>query len=99
MKHYKTPDNQIFAYELDGSQDYLIEPNMVEITIEERDELIQLNEQAIFDALPYQEKRRLSYPPIDQFMEGLVYGDEAKMQAYINQYRAVDLAYPAPDSE
>jgi hypothetical protein len=24
MKLYKTEDNQIFAYELDGSQDYLI---------------------------------------------------------------------------
>jgi hypothetical protein len=35
MKHYKSPDNAIYAYELDGSQDYLIPSDFVFITDEE----------------------------------------------------------------
>jgi hypothetical protein len=36
MKLFKTQDNQIFAYELDGSQDHLI-GNKIPITQEEAD--------------------------------------------------------------
>ncbi len=36
MKHYKDPDtNEIYAYELDGSQDEWIKPNLVAITNDE----------------------------------------------------------------
>jgi 2,4-dienoyl-CoA reductase-like NADH-dependent reductase (Old Yellow Enzyme family) len=39
MKLFKTEDNQIFAYELDGSQDYLI-GDKTPITQEEADAII-----------------------------------------------------------
>lgn len=39
MKLFKTQDNQIFAYELDGSQDYLI-GDKTPITQEEADAII-----------------------------------------------------------
>lgn len=39
MKLYKTQDNQIFAYELDGSQDHLI-GDKTPITQEEADVII-----------------------------------------------------------
>jgi hypothetical protein len=32
MKHYLSPTNQIFAYELDGSQDHLIPEDYTTIT-------------------------------------------------------------------
>lgn len=35
MKYYKSPTNQPFAYEQDGSQDHLIPSDFVEITQEE----------------------------------------------------------------
>ncbi|PHM32020.1 tail fiber assembly protein [Xenorhabdus szentirmaii] len=35
MKHYKSKDNQIHAFESDGSQDAWIEPDFVPITEEE----------------------------------------------------------------
>lgn len=35
MKYYKSPQNQPFAYELDGSQDHLIPADYVQITEEE----------------------------------------------------------------
>ena len=39
MKLYKTEDNQIYAYELDGTQDHLI-GDKTPITQEEADEII-----------------------------------------------------------
>jgi hypothetical protein len=39
MKLYKTEDNKIFAYELDGSQDHLI-GDKTPITQKEADEII-----------------------------------------------------------
>jgi hypothetical protein len=35
MKNYKSPDNKLFAYEVDGSQDHLIPNDYVAITKEE----------------------------------------------------------------
>jgi hypothetical protein len=37
MKHYKSPNNTIYAYELDGSQDHLIPADFVAISNEEAD--------------------------------------------------------------
>ena len=46
MKHYKSPDNDIYAYELDGSQDDLIPADFVAISNEEADEIRQAQAQA-----------------------------------------------------
>jgi hypothetical protein len=35
MKLYKSPDNKVYAYEADGSQDHLIPENFAAITEEE----------------------------------------------------------------
>lgn len=35
MKLYKSPDNKVYAFETDGSQDHLIWKNFVSITEEE----------------------------------------------------------------
>ncbi len=35
MKHYINKNNEIFGFELDGSQDHLITDDMVEISLEE----------------------------------------------------------------
>lgn len=37
MKLYKSPDNEIYAYELDGSQDHLIPDDFVALTQAEID--------------------------------------------------------------
>jgi hypothetical protein len=47
MKLYKSPDNTVYAFEEDGSQDHLIWKNFVSITEEEA--------QAIIDARPLPE--------------------------------------------
>lgn len=35
MKHFKDINNKVFAFEANGSQDHLIKPDMVEITVED----------------------------------------------------------------
>jgi hypothetical protein len=46
MKHYKSPNNDIYAYELDGSQDHLIPADFVAVTDEEADVIRQAQAQA-----------------------------------------------------
>lgn len=57
MKYYKSPSNQVFAYESDGSQDSIIPSDYVQITKEEADILIQQNIQNEYNNLPAEEKK------------------------------------------
>jgi len=42
----------------------------------------------------YADKRRREYPPVEEYMDGLVKGDQAQMQAYIDKCMAVKTKYP-----
>jgi hypothetical protein len=44
----------------------------------------------------YKEQRRAEYPPILDYMDGVVKGDLAQMQAYIDACLAVKAKYPKP---
>ena len=44
----------------------------------------------------YQQQRAPLYPPVKDYMDGLVKGDTAQMQAYINACLAVKAKYPKP---
>lgn len=70
MKYYKDTENNIYAYELDGSQDHLI-GNKVEIT---KEEVFSINNQKAQDELnklTYAEKRGLEYPAIGDQLDML----------------------------
>ena len=47
MKHYINKNKEIFGFELDGSQDHLITPDMVEISLEEIAELNKPTEEQL----------------------------------------------------
>jgi uncharacterized protein YggL (DUF469 family) len=47
MKYYKSPDNAIYAYELDGSQDHLIPDNFVVFTKEEVDAICKAEQEKL----------------------------------------------------
>jgi GrpB-like predicted nucleotidyltransferase (UPF0157 family) len=57
MKHYKSPDNAIYAYELDGSQDHLIPANFVLLTQEEVDAIREIQHQEWLAAQPTKEQQ------------------------------------------
>jgi len=42
----------------------------------------------------YQMKRRNAYPPVSDYIDGIVKGDTAQVQAYIDKCKAVKAKYP-----
>ena len=44
----------------------------------------------------YQELRAAAYPPITDYLDGIVKGDAAQVQAYIDACLAVKSEYPKP---
>lgn len=56
--------------------------------------------EAEFVATPknnYKEQRQLEYPPINDYIDGVVKGDQAQIQTYIDACLAVKAKYPKPN--
>ena len=68
MKYYKDTDNNIYAYELDGSQDHLIGDKLA-ITEEEVSVITTQKAQDDFNGLTYDSKRGLEYPSIKEQLD------------------------------
>lgn len=98
MKYYKDPStSELYAYESDGSQDAYIKEGLVIVTDEEAAILRTAIIQARHDALLYTEKRAAEYPPIADYLDGVVKGDQAQIDAYIAACQAVKAKYPKPE--
>jgi len=70
MKLYKDNNNNVFAYEADGSQDHLI-GDKVAITETEASSINNQKTQDELDKLTYEEKRALKYPRIGDQLDML----------------------------
>jgi hypothetical protein len=44
----------------------------------------------------YAKKRRIEYPPIEDYIDGVVKGDQSQIQDYIDRCLAVKQKYPKP---
>ena len=53
-------------------------------------------EQAAHAATEYQRQRAAEYPPMADYVDGVVKGDTTQVQAYINACLAVKAKYPKP---
>jgi hypothetical protein len=49
-----------------------------------------------YNALNYQRKRRFEYPPITEYLDGVVKGDQEQIDAYIQKCLEVKTKYPKP---
>jgi hypothetical protein len=58
---------------------------------EKRQELIQEH-----NALNYQRRRKLEYPPITDYLDGVVKGNQEQIDAYIEKCLEVKSKYPKP---
>lgn len=56
----------------------------------------ELAQQAESDAIEYQRQRAAEYPPMADYLDGIVKGDQAQVQAYIDACLAVKAKYPKP---
>ena len=55
-------------------------------------EIVKL--QAEYDAQEYARKRQAEYPPMADYLDAIVKGDEAQKQKYIDDCKAVKEKYP-----
>ena len=53
--------------------------------------------QADYEAKEYQRSRAAEYPPVTDYLDGIVKGDTAQVQAYIDACLAVKAKYPKPE--
>ena len=44
----------------------------------------------------YKKKRREEYPPIEDYIDGVVKGDQTQIQSYIDACLAIKAKYPKP---
>jgi len=93
MKHYKDSNNEVFAYEEDGSQDHLI-GDKVYITDEEADDLNEAKYLRTLTQYDYAKKRLLEYPPMVDYIDGVVKGNQTQIDKYIADCLAVKAKYP-----
>lgn len=95
MKYYKDPNtNELYAYAANGSQDAFIKAGLVAITETEADAVRLVKMKENFEALNYAKKRALEYPPITDYLDGIVKGDQVQIDKYINECLAVKAKYP-----
>lgn len=55
--------------------------------------------QAEYDAQEYARKRAAEYPPMSDYLDGLVKGNQAQMDKYIADCLAVKAKYPKPEAQ
>lgn len=88
----------VWAYESDGSQDHLV-GEKISITEDQANQLRAHAEQQFFATLSYDEKRRSEYPPIVDYIDAVVKGDQAQIDAYVKACLAVKAKYPKPTDQ
>ena len=87
MKHYKDSNNNIYAYESDGSQDHLIPDNYISITDKEAD-AIRLYVKT------YADLREEEYPSIGDQLD-MIYKDmKNNTTTHADAVEAVKTKYP-----
>lgn len=96
MKHYKDSNNKLYGFE-----DHQERPaGLIEITKAEADRIGVLNYQAQREQeiakMDYVRQRVYSYPPLSDFADAWVKGDEAALEAYRQECLAVKAKYPKP---
>ena len=94
MKHFKDSQGNLYAYEADGSQDHIIPKEYTAVTDSEVADIHAARAQAAADALTYAQKRRPEYPPVTDYLDAVVKGDQAAIAAYIAACQAVKAKYP-----
>ena len=86
MKHYKDKNDNVYAYEPDGSQDHLIPKDFIAITDEEAKTLTTI-------VPTYDKKRASEYPSIIDFIEAYtekeILSNSTKWDVYVTKYKKV----------
>jgi len=90
MPHYKAPDNSLHFLD-DGAFEYLLPPGSVQITDAQAEAM-----RPVIPAPTYAQKRAAEYPPMADYLDGIVKGNQAQVDAYVAACMAVKAKYPKP---
>ena len=97
MPHFKDSENKVYWID-DGVDPAVWLPNCVSITDEEAEPLRVAQESAALaahmDTLDYAQKRKIEYPSMADYLDGVVKGDQAQIDKYIADCLAVKAKYP-----
>ena len=86
--HYKAPDNSLHFLD-DDAYAHLLPEGSVAITDEEAETLRPQPAE-----LTYAQKRVAEYPPMTDYLDGVVKADQAQIDKYIADCQAVKAKYP-----
>ena len=86
--YYKAPDNSLHSIDSD-KYEYLLPSGSVQITEAQAEAL-----RPVAPALTYAQKRAAEYPPMTDYLDGIVKGDTAQVDAYVAACLAVKAKYP-----
>ena len=87
--HYKSPDNSVHFLD-DDSFAHLLPTGSVSISDAEAEAIIASK----IVPLTYAQKRAAEYPPMTDYLDGVVKGDQAQIAKYIADCQAVKAKYP-----
>ena len=87
--YYKAPNNSLHVLD-SADYEHLLPSGSVQITDAEAAQIIA----ASAPVLTYAQKRAAEYPPMTDYLDGIVKGDTAQVDAYIAACLAVKAKYP-----
>jgi hypothetical protein len=93
MPHYKNSNNEIFFLDSDNDR-HFIPQSCVSISDEEANTILATKKETLLNSLTYDQKRAFEYPPMADYLDGVVKGDQDQIQKYINDCLAVKAKYP-----
>ena len=86
--YYKAPDNSLHFLDSVGYES-MLPAGSVQITDTEAEAL-----RPVAPELTYAQKRAAEYPPMTDYLDGIVKGDTAQVDAYVAACLAVKVKYP-----
>jgi hypothetical protein len=87
--YYKAPDNSLHS--LDSVEyEHMLPAGSVQITDAQAQQIIDANA----PVLTYAQKRASEYPPMTDYLDGVVKNDKALIDKYIADCQAVKAKYP-----
>jgi len=72
--------------------EWIVEPSNKPTDSEIEQEQTRLN--TIYESKNYQRQRAIEYPAVADYLDGIVKGDQAQVQAYIDACLAIKAKYP-----
>lgn len=89
--YYKAPNNSLHFLD-SADHEHLLPSGSVQITDEEAAAIRAANA----PVLTYAQKRAAEYPLMADYLDGIVKGDQAQVDAYVAACLAVKAKYPKP---